>query len=180
MRIARRPRSLAASPISGGARWSPAYTTRTSIPRSRCTGLLRGADIGRRPIAPVRHTSRDTFRGTSNPGARTRRNAIIASTRRRILTGAGAASTGAMSLFQRPSATYQVPDAVLDGIASDPASPLLHIAQRIGDGAAVLDIGAGSGLLPRIAARLGRKARFDGIEIDPVAAGVARPHYHDF
>ena len=85
-----------------------------------------------------------------------------------------------MTLFERPTTTYDVPKGVVERILKDDASPLLNIARSLPDDAAVLDIGAGSGLLPLISLRLGRRTVFDGIEPNEYAAKVARPRYRDY
>lgn len=83
-------------------------------------------------------------------------------------------------MFERPSTTYDVPQEVVDRILKDDASPLLNIARSLPDDAAVLDIGAGSGLLPLISSRLGRRTVFDGIEPNEYAAKFARRRYRDY
>lgn len=85
-----------------------------------------------------------------------------------------------MSLFDRPTTTYDVPRETVDRILEDDANPLLNIARSLPDDAAVLDIGAGSGLLPLISKRLGRHTVFDGIEPNEYAARMARPNYRDY
>jgi 2-polyprenyl-3-methyl-5-hydroxy-6-metoxy-1,4-benzoquinol methylase len=68
----------------------------------------------------------------------------------------------------------------VEGVIADAANPLLRIALSIQPGSVALDIGAGSGLLPRVASRLGRTIVFDGIEPNSHAAGIARQHYRHF
>ena len=85
-----------------------------------------------------------------------------------------------VSLYKRPRSTYVVPDSVLEGMLHDAANPLLRIATLLPAGSTVLDVGAGSGLLPRLTGRLGKRITFDGIEPDAAAAAIARPHYRHF
>jgi len=85
-----------------------------------------------------------------------------------------------MSLFSRPESNYVIEDSVVAGVVRDKSNPLFQIASRIPDGAQVLDVGAGSGILPRVSAALGKRAIFDGIEPNAVAADVARRHYRRF
>ena len=85
-----------------------------------------------------------------------------------------------MSLYKRPARTYVVPDGVVEGMLRDDANPLLRIATLIPDGSTVLDVGAGSGLLPLLARGLGKRIVFDGVEPDPAAAAIGSVHYRDF
>jgi 2-polyprenyl-3-methyl-5-hydroxy-6-metoxy-1,4-benzoquinol methylase len=85
-----------------------------------------------------------------------------------------------VTLFERPTTTYDVPQEAVDHILKDNANPLLHIARSLPNDAAVLDIGSGSGLLPLISSRLGRHTVFDAVEPNEYAAKVARPRYRDY
>jgi 2-polyprenyl-3-methyl-5-hydroxy-6-metoxy-1,4-benzoquinol methylase len=81
------------------------------------------------------------------------------------------------ALFRRPAATYQVHESVIHSILHDECNPTKRVASAIRDGATVLDVGAGNGMLPIIAHRLGKRATFDGIEPDPNGVEVARTQY---
>lgn len=98
-----------------------------------------------------------------------------------IMTGATAAGAGTSveggRLFQRPEASYVVPDTVIDAILADPAQPLARMASLVPDGAQVLDVGAGNGNLARTLVRAGRKVTIDAIEPNAFAADLARPFY---
>jgi SAM-dependent methyltransferase len=60
---------------------------------------------------------------------------------------------------------------------ADEANPLNRIAQIIPDGARVLDVGAGNGVLARLFRYLGKNVTLDAVEPDPIARAVAEPHY---
>ena len=95
-----------------------------------------------------------------------------------IMTGAtGVGSRAGDHLFQRPEASYVVPDSVIDAILADPAQPLAWMAKLVPDGAQVLDVGAGNGNLARTLARAGRAVTIDAIEPNAFAADLARPFY---
>jgi 2-polyprenyl-3-methyl-5-hydroxy-6-metoxy-1,4-benzoquinol methylase len=80
-------------------------------------------------------------------------------------------------MFIRPEQNYEIQDAVIDGILSDDAQPLNKICKLLPDGATVLDIGAGSGILGRVLKRAGIQVTIDGIEPNAFAADLARPFY---
>lgn len=81
------------------------------------------------------------------------------------------------TLFCRPAATYEVRESVIREILQDESNPTKRVATLVHDDATVLDVGAGNGMLPIIAARLGKRAVFDGIEPDPNGMKAARTHY---
>lgn len=80
-------------------------------------------------------------------------------------------------LFSRNEANYVISDDVIARMLADPASPIGLVCETIPDGAKVLDIGAGSGVLGRALAFHGRKVVIDGVEPNAFAAGLATPHY---
>ncbi|ACT47941.1 class I SAM-dependent methyltransferase [Methylotenera mobilis] len=80
-------------------------------------------------------------------------------------------------MFKRPEQNYEVSDQVVDGILSDLAHPLSCIAGLLTNGAHVLDIGAGSGVLGRVLSRAGLNVEIDGIEPNAFAANLARKYY---
>jgi 2-polyprenyl-3-methyl-5-hydroxy-6-metoxy-1,4-benzoquinol methylase len=80
-------------------------------------------------------------------------------------------------LFTRPNQSYEVADTVIHGISRDQASPLFQIAKLLPEGATVLDIGAGSGVLGRVLAHMGNHVTIDGIEPNEFAVELARPFY---
>ena len=80
-------------------------------------------------------------------------------------------------MFIRPEQNYEIEDAVIDGILNDDAQPLCRISKLLPEGATVLDIGAGSGILGRVLKRAGKHVTIDGIEPNVFAADLARPYY---
>lgn len=80
-------------------------------------------------------------------------------------------------MFIRPEQNYEIEDAVIDGILNDDAQPLSKISKLLPEGATVLDIGAGSGILGRVLKRAGKHVNIDGIEPNAFAADLARPFY---
>lgn len=80
-------------------------------------------------------------------------------------------------MFIRPEQNYEIEDAVIDGILNDDAQPINKISKLLPEGATVLDIGAGSGVLGRVLKRAGKHVILDGIEPNAFAADLARPFY---
>jgi 2-polyprenyl-3-methyl-5-hydroxy-6-metoxy-1,4-benzoquinol methylase len=80
-------------------------------------------------------------------------------------------------MFKRPEDTYKVSRDALDRICHDSASPLNHIAEMIPAGSAVLDIGAGNGLLGQMFMMLNKTICIDAIEPNKYAAEIAKPFY---
>lgn len=80
-------------------------------------------------------------------------------------------------VFERPAETFAFDPRALQWIMDDIANPLNQIAQLIPDGVAVLDVGAGNGVLGRLLQFLGRHVTIDAIEPDPVARAAAQAHY---
>ena len=75
----------------------------------------------------------------------------------------------ARGVFERPAESFAFDERVIGWILSDEANPLNRIAQSIPQGAQVLDIGAGNGVLARLLARLGCEVVLDAVEPDLVA-----------
>lgn len=80
-------------------------------------------------------------------------------------------------LFERPSQSFRLDPRALDWILADEANPLNRLVYIIPDGARVLDIGTGNGILARLLQHVRRDVIVDGIEPDPAAAEFARPCY---
>jgi 2-polyprenyl-3-methyl-5-hydroxy-6-metoxy-1,4-benzoquinol methylase len=80
-------------------------------------------------------------------------------------------------MFCREEQTYVIADETIDGIINDPAQPLCQIAKLLPEGATVLDIGAGNGMLGRVLQRAERQVTIDGIEPSEFAAKLAKPFY---
>lgn len=72
-------------------------------------------------------------------------------------------------IFERPRTSFAVDPRLTEWILNDSANPLNHIVRSIPDGAVVLDIGAGNGILARLLRDVGRKVIIDAIEPDPAA-----------
>ncbi len=83
-------------------------------------------------------------------------------------------------MFERPSETYELRESIIHVVLGDESNPTKRVACLIPNGATVLDIGAGNGMLPTISQRLNKTITFDGIEPDPRGAQVARPLYRRF
>lgn len=81
-------------------------------------------------------------------------------------------------LFEQPAATFYLDPRVTEWILADEANPLNRIARSIEDDSAILDVGAGNGILALLLGQLGCKVQIDAIEPDPVALGCARTLYH--
>jgi len=80
-------------------------------------------------------------------------------------------------MFDRKDQTYVIGDETIDKILSDSAHPLCQIAKLLPEGSAVLDIGAGNGMLGRVLRRAGKSVILDGIEPNEFAANLAQPFY---
>lgn len=80
-------------------------------------------------------------------------------------------------LFERPAHSFELDKRAFQWISDDEANPLNRISRIIPDGACVLDVGAGNGVLARLLAFQMRDCIIDGVEPDPVAQQVARSHY---
>jgi len=80
-------------------------------------------------------------------------------------------------MFTRPQETYDLKPGALDKIIEDKANPLNCIARLIPNGASVLDIGAGNGLLGLVLNRIGKSVHLDGIEPDSYGASLASSVY---
>jgi len=72
--------------------------------------------------------------------------------------------------FERPDSTYKLPPGIVESIIGDEANPLHRIARIIENNSKVLDIGAGSGLLGLVLAKLNKNVLIDAVE--PSKAGV--------
>lgn len=83
-------------------------------------------------------------------------------------------------MFHRPCTTYDYEPSLVAKILKDEANPLNRIARLIPNGAKVLDIGAGNGLLADILLSIHSQLIVDGVEPDPYAAQKAKKHYRNF
>lgn len=91
--------------------------------------------------------------------------------------GVSPQSTLVRGIFERPAQSFSFDPRVIRWILDDPANPLNRIAQLIPQGAIILDIGAGNGILPRLLQALDKSVEIDAVEPDPVAREVATPCY---
>jgi 2-polyprenyl-3-methyl-5-hydroxy-6-metoxy-1,4-benzoquinol methylase len=80
-------------------------------------------------------------------------------------------------MFNRNSQTYEFKPEIIEYVYKDAANPLNQIGKLIPSGATVLDIGAGSGLLPLIFDRFDKKVVIDGIEPNSFGASLAKKNY---
>jgi 2-polyprenyl-3-methyl-5-hydroxy-6-metoxy-1,4-benzoquinol methylase len=80
-------------------------------------------------------------------------------------------------LFNRPDETYAVDPSAVDRILADESNPLNRISKVIPEGANVLDVGAGNGLLASVLRRTHTDVTIDGIEPSRHAAEIGRSHY---
>lgn len=80
-------------------------------------------------------------------------------------------------IFERPAKTFAFDQRVIGWILDDPANPLNRIARLIPEGAIVLDVGAGNGILARLLQAMGKSVEIDAVEPDPVAQAAAASHY---
>lgn len=85
-----------------------------------------------------------------------------------------------MSLFARPEQNYLVSDDILQAILVDEPNPLKRIVELVPDGARVLDVGAGNGLLARLFNLKKVKVDIDGVEPNGFAASLASQNYEYF
>lgn len=82
-------------------------------------------------------------------------------------------------MFARPEQNYEISEDVINGISADIAHPLRMICELLPQGATVLDIGAGSGVLGRLMKKLNKNIKLDGIEPNSFAANLAKPYYRN-
>jgi 2-polyprenyl-3-methyl-5-hydroxy-6-metoxy-1,4-benzoquinol methylase len=83
-------------------------------------------------------------------------------------------------MFERDRGTYEIRQDAVKRILADEANPLNRISGIIQDGARVIDIGAGNGLLAAVLSESRKGTIIDGIEPDPYAARIAREKYRNF
>lgn len=79
--------------------------------------------------------------------------------------------------FERPAYSFEFDERSLQWIGDDEANPLNRIARIVTDGARVLDVGAGNGVLARLLKFQARGCIIDGVEPDPAAQQAAQSHY---
>lgn len=82
-------------------------------------------------------------------------------------------------IFERPAHSFEFDQRAFQWISEDEANPLNRISQIIPDGASVLDVGAGNGVLAGRLIHKGRDCVLDGVEPDPVTQQAASPQYHN-
>lgn len=82
-------------------------------------------------------------------------------------------------MFERPEYNYEISEDTINGISADNSHPLRKICELLPEGATVLDIGAGSGVLGRLIKKLNKNIKLDGIEPNLFAANLAKPYYRD-
>jgi 2-polyprenyl-3-methyl-5-hydroxy-6-metoxy-1,4-benzoquinol methylase len=80
-------------------------------------------------------------------------------------------------MFKRQNQTYDFDETLIAEILKDQANPLNRITQIIPDGAKVLDIGAGNGLLANMLQAVHRELIVDGVEPDNYACEIANKFY---
>lgn len=80
-------------------------------------------------------------------------------------------------IFERPAHSFEFDERALQWICDDESNPLNRISKIVADGARVLDVGAGNGVLARLLEFQGRTCFVDGVEPDPVAQQAAQSHY---
>lgn len=80
-------------------------------------------------------------------------------------------------MFNRKEQTYLVGDETITNILRDHAQPLYQIARLLPEGATVLDIGAGNGMLGRVLQKAGKQITIDAIEPCEYAVALAKPFY---
>ncbi|MDQ6962938.1 MAG: class I SAM-dependent methyltransferase [Mariprofundaceae bacterium] len=80
-------------------------------------------------------------------------------------------------MFSRKEQTYIIGDSALDAILGDAAQPLGQISELLPEGASVLDIGAGNGMLGRVLKRASKQVTLDAIEPCEFAVDLAKPFY---
>ncbi len=85
-----------------------------------------------------------------------------------------------MSMFLRHNQTYNFDDKLINKIIHDSANPLNIISDIIPPSSAVLDIGAGNGLLALLFREKKKSIIIDGVEKNEHAARLASPYYRYF
>ena len=82
-------------------------------------------------------------------------------------------------IFERPITSFALDARLIEWILADPANPLNRIAQSVPEGASVLDVGAGNGILARLLKATGRKVILDAVEPDPAAREFSKTLYRE-
>lgn len=85
-----------------------------------------------------------------------------------------------MNMYTRQASTYDYDPKVVRNILGDDVNPLNRIGELISNHSNVLDIGAGSGLLPVVLVAKNKTVSIDGIEPDPYASRLAQKNYSAF
>ena len=86
---------------------------------------------------------------------------------------------GCRGIFERPATSFAIDPRLTEWILADPANPLNRITQSIPDGATVLDVGAGNGILARLLFAAGRRVVIDAIEPDSAARAFSDGFYRE-
>jgi len=85
-------------------------------------------------------------------------------------------------MYQRSPNSFDIQDALVEKISSDPVAPVTQMVARIAPGSTILDIGVGNGILARALQLAGKNAVLDGIEpVDravDIASGLYRHVYN--
>jgi len=80
-------------------------------------------------------------------------------------------------LFKRPEQSYVVSESTIRNLDKDPANPLHQIVRLLPQGASVLDVGSGSGVLGRLLKHADKSLLIDSVEPSKFAANHAKPFY---
>lgn len=77
-------------------------------------------------------------------------------------------------MYKRPPQTYNYDKETVLGVINDECSPLNVISSYIENGAKVLDLGAGAGLLADVFLSKSKSVCMDAVELNPYACTLAK------
>lgn len=80
-------------------------------------------------------------------------------------------------MYKRPPQTYNYDKETVLGVINDECSPLNVISSYIENGAKVLDLGAGAGLLADVFLSKSKSVCMDAVELNPYACTLAKKKY---